>query len=161
MMGWRWIAALLPLLIACNDGVHFSEETRWENGRWAYADSVRFEVEFADTSKAWDLTLLIDHAPDFAYQNLYARIRTTFPDETDTEQVLSLQLSDKTGLWLGKCSGQLCRARIPLNEGVRMPQPGHYSFEFVQHSREDSLQGIYAVGLDVRPYSGASFSREK
>lgn len=118
-------------------------------GAWTYADSADFRYAIADTSRAYDLELTLEHTDAFATQNLYARFVTTYPTGGREVQDVSLELADRFGSWLGECRGEACTLTIPLQDGARYPAAGEYGLTLLQHGRTERLAGVEAVGLRV------------
>ncbi|MEY4135402.1 MAG: hypothetical protein RL386_1752 [Bacteroidota bacterium] len=120
-----------------------------ESQVWTYADSLRFEATVEDTSCLYDISILVKHDKSYAYQNLYLRIRTYFPDGKMLAQPLSLDLAEKTGAWSGKCIGNSCSIEAPIQQNAFFNAQGKYVFVLEQYMRQDTLRGIRAVGLRI------------
>ena len=116
---------------------------------WTYADSVAFEYEIADTSRAYDLRLTLDHTDAYATQNLYARFVTVYPDGRRQSEPVSLELADQFGRWLGGCRGEACALEVPLQDSARFPEPGRYGLIVHQYMRTERLTGVEGVGLRI------------
>ena len=140
---------LLGLLASCGPAYLYEAERPLPDATWTYADSLSFDFDIADTTAVYDLYLDVTHRPDYAYQNLYTRILTAFPNGQRLDQTLSLELADKTGRWNGDCGGTRCTVRIPLQERAYFPLPGTYALTVHQYMRKEALPGIEAVGLAV------------
>ena len=143
------ICPLALFLFACNDAFIYEAERPIDDGRWTYADSLTFDFAITDTTGVYNLYLDVTHSPDYAYENLYTRILTTFPGGQRLEQVLSLELADNTGRWAGDCGGERCVARIPLQENAYFNQAGDYVITVHQHMRQETLPGVAALGLAI------------
>lgn len=146
----RFFCLLLPLLLlltACGPSYSYRETKEIPSAGWAYADSLRYTFTVEDSLQLYDLHLLLDHSPDFPYQNFYVRIATVFPEGERTSEQLSLQLAETTGYWLGECGGSSCTLDIPLQQGAYFSQPGSYEVVIGQYSRRDTLPGVYSVTL--------------
>ena len=137
------------LLAACGPNIIYEKETPIPDAAWTYADSLTFDFAIVDTAGIYNLFLDVTHGPDYAYQNLYTRLVTEFPDGRTLDQTLSLELADKTGRWNGNCGGTTCTARIALQEGAYFDLAGEYTLTVHQYMRKASLPGVQAVGLAV------------
>ena len=138
------------LLAGCNgEKVLFTELAGIGGDGWAYSDSIRFSFDVSDTSQVYRLQLEVAHDPEYAWENVYVRILTAFPDDSVKTDILSLELSDGAGAWQGQCSGSTCRLGIPLQARVRFPMPGTYGLTFVQHMRQEVVPGIDGFRLSV------------
>ncbi len=152
----RWHGDLAALITACISLAFAAcgPEVVYEQhhdlpGEWSYADSVTFAYEIADTSRAYDLVLEIDHEDVFATQNLYAQFTTIYPDGSRQTEPLSLELADGSGRWLGDCSGEDCALSLPLQVSTRYPAVGTYAMVLRQFMRQDPIPGIEGFGLRI------------
>lgn len=144
------VAFLLITTMGCNQENLYYERFEIQDKTWLYADSLSFEANMVDTQAIYSLYLEIEHADNFAFQNLYTRIHTTFPNGKKLVQNASLQLADPfTGIWLGQCRSAACKIQVPIQEKAYFNQPGVYYFRIEQYMRLDSLQGIQAIALRI------------
>lgn len=141
------LLAFLPFLTACGPEIVYEEATVFADGNWAYADSVNFNFEVTDVDRPYDLDLTVSHGTDFAYQNFYVRVHTTFPSGKRETSQSSLQLAGDFGAWRGDCSGEHCTLSIPMLTDVRFEEPGAYAITVEQFSRDEPLAAIDGVGL--------------
>lgn len=145
------IVLLASLVWGC--GTRYAYEQRYdlpEKG-WAWEDTLTFAFDIVDTSKVYDMLLEVVHRTDYAFQNVYVRIHTTLPDGTSRTDLVSLELGDKQGRWLGDCGRKRCTLVIPVQRHVFFPQAGRYRLVIEQYMRKSPLPGIEAVGLRLRP----------
>ena len=138
------------VISACSQGTLVKESQDVQDGVWGYADSLRFQAAIEDTSRLYDISLLVKYDKSYAYQNLYVKVHTHFPQGKVLSPSLSLELADKSGQWLGKCSGKTCRVEIPIQQNAYFDEKGVYSFTLEQYMRVDSLPGIRSIGLHIR-----------
>ena len=137
-------------LAACSSGTLVKESRTVQDGVWTYADSLQFRATIEDTSRLYDISLLVQHDKSYPFQNLYLRIHTRFPKGKVLSQPLSLELADKTGRLLGKCTGKTCRMDIPIQQNAYFNEKGEYVFTLEQYMRMDSLPGVKSIGLHIR-----------
>ena len=147
----RLLLLVLPLFVltACGTDFVLDKTYTLPNRVWTYDQVLNFEADIPDTSTIYNLWVEIEHHPDFAFQNLYTRITTVFPDKQQMEQLLSFELADKFGNWQGKCSGQSCTYRIPIQEGAFFNQTGKHTFRLEQYMRADSIPQVRAIGFQI------------
>lgn len=139
---------LLLFLLSCGQSVIFEEEMNPGNP-WKYENAVNFEYEVEDTSVPYDVVLQIGYRDTFAYENLYVKAITRFPNGDSTAYPLSLQLAGDIGDWQGDCSSGLCKTSIMLSEGAYFRSRGKYTLKLEQFSRQASLPGIESLRLKV------------
>ena len=147
----RFIATIATLLLlsACSEDPLYHKTVETDVPGWTYRDSIDYSVMIEDTSTVHDMHLTIEHSDEYDYQNIYLKIFTAFPDRPRKEERLSINLADKTGQWIGKCSDTKCRIKVYLLENFRFPVPGEYHFIFSQETRNDSLPGIHSLTLEL------------
>jgi gliding motility-associated lipoprotein GldH len=141
--------SIVLLLTACGKRYHYDAEKTISEGVWKYADTLLFAYTISDTASRYNLYIDITHADTFATQNLYLRFHTIFPDGKRTSSVLSFDFFNSKGENNGECSGGRCTLRSVIQENALFRQPGEYQLVIEQFMREDSVPGIYSVGLMV------------
>lgn len=144
-----FVACSVFLLGSCGPDYILDRQYDMEGEQWTYDNVLSFEAEIPDTLGVYNLWMEIDHGKDFAYQNLYTRITTIFPDKQKLEQQLSFELADKFGNWQGDCSGDHCRVRIPIQESAFFNRAGTYTFTLEQYMRADSIPHVRAIRFQI------------
>lgn len=145
------ISSFLSLiLLACGPKYVINKTYYIADNEWTYADSLRFEFEIKDTLKLYDLIIELKHSTDFAYQNLYTQIHTTFPDGMHLNKPVSLEIANPAGEWQGKCNSKSCRIEIPIQQGAYFNQIGVYRIVLEQYMRENPVKGVQSVALKVQ-----------
>ncbi|MCP3891470.1 MAG: gliding motility lipoprotein GldH [Desulfobulbaceae bacterium] len=134
-------------MFACGPKYEFEQKYELPTQEWAYSDTLDFQFEIEDTLRIYGLYLQIDHSIDYSFQNLYTRIFTKFPTGERINEVVSMELADKAGVWYGKCRGEACSLRIPIQEGAYFDIPGTHVITLEQFMRSDSLPGIHAISF--------------
>ena len=134
---------------SCGPRYVLRESEEVKDGVWTYADSAVFALEVVDTSKRYAIAIALQHTTGYAFQNLYLRIHTRFPNGQRLSQPISLELAGKAGNWLGKCRGKGCEIVIPIQENAFFNATGTHRFVLEQYMRTDSLPGIRSVGFHI------------
>jgi len=112
------------------------------NNIWTYENGLDFQFSVADTSKRYNLVLEIDHTTDYPFQNLYLKIVTTYPNGKSVDDILSVDLADKSGRWYGKCNSHNCKTTIDLQKNTFFKTPGKHTITFFQNTRKENLEGV-------------------
>lgn len=146
---WLW-GFLLLFAWGCDSAI-YSERMEIEKGVWAYEDVKIFEFESPDTTSLYDIQLTVEHAQSFDYQNFYMQLYTIFPNKDTVHQPFSIDVSNKFGQWIGDCSSDYCTRTSILQPQARFEHVGTYQLVFEQYSRQDSLEGIRALQVDISP----------
>ena len=135
--------------VSCGPDFIFDEDFQLDAAGWTYENDVRFEFNAPDTTDLFTLWLTIDHSTEYAYENVYVKIKTVFPDQPATEQILSLEIADKFGNFQGQCTRDHCLSLIPLQTNLRFKAPGEHAIIIQQNSRVNPLVGINALSVAV------------
>lgn len=144
---WLWIWPVL--LLGCSKNVVYKQQVTFPQGVWTYDSLVEYEFSIEDTVSIYNISLNVEHTIDYAYQNLYVKIYTQFPNQQNKEDVLSLELANKNGLWNGSCGNSKCALSIPLQEKTYFQEPGVYAISLEQYMREESIEGIQSMELII------------
>lgn len=137
------------LFLACGEDPYYSKTLSINEDLWSYTDTLDYEIEVVDTISTYDLMLDIAHSTEFAYQNLYIRIWTLFPDGIILDQTLPIDFADKKGNWYGDCNASNCDLRVILQENAHFDQMGLHRFRIVQYMRTDPVKGISAIEMMI------------
>ena len=135
------------LLTSCNGGYDFEKQYELQGEYWAQDDTLNFHFPIEDTLRIYNLYLEIEHNTNYSYQNLYTQIYTQFPAGQRIKELLSLELADKAGVWLGNCGKEYCVLKIPIQEGAYFNQQGEYTVMVEQYMRVNPVRGIRSVGF--------------
>lgn len=138
------------MFCACNQNVVYKQSVDIKNDTWSYNDKINYSFKIQDTSSVYSLWLEIDHGTTYAYQNVYIKILTSFPDGSDKSDIVSLELANKNGLWNGKCGGSQCKVIIPLQEKTYFQEQGDYAISLEQYMRVEDLKDLKAFTLRLQ-----------
>ncbi len=116
-------------------------------GQWAYADTLNFKFTITDTVARYNFYLDFEHSDTFAFQNIYLKLYTHFPNGHRLMKVRSFDFFDAQGAAVDKCSGNRCSLRTLLQENAFFKATGEYVLTVAQHTRREPLPGVRSVGL--------------
>lgn len=144
-----YLFAVIIGLSACGPKIIYQDDRVMESGTWSYQDSITFSFKNDDLNSYYDILLDLNHSSDYAWENVYLKINTTFPDSVKTQQILPIEFSDLTGTWLGDCNDSACDLEVELALRSRFQQAGAYAITIIQESRQNNLSGINSIGLRI------------
>ena len=148
MIKWLFFLLILITLSACETGVMYQHTEKLDNEKWAYDSELVYNVEALDTSKYYELVVIIKYDIDFSYANFYTKITTEFPSGEKLDDVVSFQLADKMGSWIADCSGSTCTSDLILQTDFRFKEAGDHKISIENFSREE-LVGIKSIELKL------------
>lgn len=135
-------------LFSCGPEIIFEKKTNL-NGAWTYKNICTFSFDISDTIPPHDILLNVEHSADFAYENIYTKVTTVFPDQKKVDHIISLNLTGQNNRWAGDCSSKKCKTELILSEKIYFNQAGNYTIALEQYGRKDTLSGIDAMSLKV------------
>lgn len=134
---------------SCGPEIVYEKELAINTSGWTYGDTLHYDFDIADTNKLYNLFLDLEHTTDFSTQNLYVKIYTGFPNGQRLSQVLSIDIANKLGQWLGECSGNICHLDIPIQRNAYFNQLGMHTFTLEQYMRTEALSDLQGASFRV------------
>lgn len=151
---------LVITLFSCQQDYIINKTKVIDNAVWNYDNIISFNMEIDDIESLYNLHLIIQHSEEYSYENIYMKIHTQFPSITEKEEQITVQLADRRGDWIGKCNGGSCKIKVFLLEGFKFPEEGQYSFDFEQFTREEGLDAIESLQLQLFKSEAVNPERE-
>lgn len=150
LLSWLWLIAGLSLIWSCNSDEVYAERQNISGDFWPYGQSIDFDFEVKDTVPLYDLRLNVTYdQSNYHFENLYCKVKTSFPDGTLIEDLISFEMQTPSALENTVCRGNSCTLPIFLQENIAFNQVGNYKLSFEQFGRVDSLGGVEALALSV------------
>jgi gliding motility-associated lipoprotein GldH len=149
MKYWTFFLLSIFCFISCGPKTIYKETKLIPNGSWPKGSPVVFDIDIKDTTSKYDIILSVDAKEDFRYTNLYVSVKTTFPNNTSSDDIVSLELSKSNGDSNGKCSSGSCSVPILFQHNINFAQLGKYVIAIDQHSREKMIEGIEQFELKI------------
>ena len=150
LSSWLWLIAGLSLIWSCNSDEIYAERQNISGDFWPYGQSIDFDFEVKDTVPLYDLRLNVTYdQSNYHFENLYCKVKTSFPDGTLIEDLISFEMQTPSALENTVCRGNSCTLPIFLQENIAFNQVGKYKLSFEQFGRVDSLGGVEALALSV------------
>ena len=146
-----YVLSLLAILSSsCDTRNYIIDDTQTLSDKgWAYVDTLEFKANIEDTTTLYNLILTLNHSTQYARQNIYTQIHTTFPDGQRFSKQVGIDLADKTGKWYGDCSSEACTLEVPIQSNAFFNQAGNYTFTIEQYTRIDPLPSVQKVGFKI------------
>ncbi len=139
---------LLVLAAGCSHNEIHSEFHSFPGGKWNKNEAVRFEVVVTDTVSLYDVQIEVRNKNDYPFRNLWLFIDFQTPDGSLRHDTINCELADVYGRWHGK-GMSLYTLDFLFEQQVRYPHSGTYTYYIRQGMREDLLNGISDIGLNV------------
>ncbi|NNC96338.1 MAG: gliding motility lipoprotein GldH [Chitinophagales bacterium] len=144
------IIAFSLCLLGCIDNKPvFEKNLTVDKSGWSYDESLQFEVPVKIQPDTFDLFVNVRYNKQFPWRNLWVNINTEFPGGSSSEARLNLKLESSKGESYGKCTGDICFVRIPVQYHAIFPDSGTYIFTIEQDMRVNPIKEIEQIGLRV------------
>lgn len=144
--GFILTGMIIFALLACTPKYTASKSFDIEGGLLD-TDTLVFELPPGIQGLA-SVDLLLSHNRDYNYENIYFKVRVKEGDSTVIENVLSIQLMDQFGVWMGKCGQTTCRTTSEILNNIVLGQDAQISI--LQYSREARLEGLKSLEIGLR-----------
>lgn len=151
-MRYLYLLMLVFLITSCESNRVFEKNVTLEERYWLANEPLSFEFTIDDTNRPYNLYFNIRNSLKFPYARLF--VQYTLSDSTGQEldkKLISQFLFDqKTGKPEGNSSiGDVFDHRISILQNHHFVNPGKYQLQLEQFNRQDTLQGVLAVGARV------------
>jgi gliding motility-associated lipoprotein GldH len=138
---------LILFFYGCNSA--FEYKHTFTNNQWKYQDSLSFTFDNQDVTSNYKIVLKTDFTEDFPFTNLYIKFRWIEPDGKTTEKLTNFVVAEPNGKWLLLKSWGTYSGEFVLNDNVKFEKKGKYQFGLTQYLREDVIQGIKNLKLQI------------
>ena len=146
----RFLLIILPfLLIGCSPNTLYEDTYSVNRNGWVIDSVGHFRFTIDDTTRYYNLDILVRNTGDYEYQNLWLFIEYVKPDMTYSNDTAQLFLADDYGNWIGSGIGSIYSANYAYRDSIRFGQTGEYLLNIRQGMRDDSLKGITDIGVTL------------
>jgi gliding motility-associated lipoprotein GldH len=147
---YYFILTLIGLFaISCNENVLLDEHTSIKESGWQYHDSLHYTFEVTQKDHYHQLFANLRINSDYPYANLHLKLNITFPDSTQKEYKVPVQLAEKSGKWIGSGLGDIITLQAPILHRKLLNQKGKYHISVTQDMRLETLFHIVSAGIKV------------
>lgn len=134
--------------VGCGEKPVYSE-VHEISGAWKYDQPLSFTFDISDVSQYYDLILGLTIGQEYGYQNIYVKIVTEYPDNTKNEDIVSLNVTDGSGSYLGSCNSKECVLDILLQEKFKFKSAGKHVISIFQNGRNPNLEEVRQLELKL------------
>jgi gliding motility-associated lipoprotein GldH len=143
---------VLTFLSSCDSNRVYEDNVEFKDRTWKIASPVQLEFDIADTTKRYNLYIDIRNSLDYPYSRLFVNysLMNSAGEELSKKMISEYLFEQKTGKPTGSSGlGDVYDHQFIFLEKQTFAKAGKYKVKFEQFMREDTLQGILAVGLRV------------
>ena len=146
------LIGLILSFASCDSNRVFEENIDFKDRTWKVTEPAQLEFAISDTTQRYNLYLDVRNSLDYPYSRLFVNYNLYDPSGQEiSKKMISEYLFDqKTGKPKGNSGlGDVYDHQFVFLHNYSFPKPGKFKINFEQFMRQDTLQGILAVGLRV------------
>ncbi len=142
----------LFLLASCDSNRIYEDNIEFKDRSWKITEPAQLEFDIVDTTQRYNLYMDVRNSLDYPYSRLFVNYNLVDPTGTEvSKKMITEYLFDqKTGKPKGSSGlGDIYDHQFLFLEKHSFSKLGKYKIKFEQFMRQDTLQGVLAVGLRV------------
>ncbi len=137
------------LFIGCDAIGVFEKTNFFTSHHWKSKQPLKYEFTITDTTKLYQIFVIIRHEDAYRYNNIWVKLTTQAPNDTAKSQLLNLRLADNKKGWLGTGIDDIFDHRIRITRSAQKLRKGIYSFTLEQAMREDPITAVLNAGIRI------------
>lgn len=140
---------LIPLFWSCGNDVLLDKNIEFQEEYWNVSEVFETKFDITDTINNYNFYITLRNTDDYAYQNLFVFLTTTFPNGKSKLDTINCPLANMQGKWLGKGFAGIYDNRILYMAKRRFPLEGNYKIRMEQAMRDEDLSGVLDAGIRI------------
>ena len=139
------LSSLLAIgLAGCRTDIVYSAFEDIDMAGWDKDSVCRFSYPIEDTAATYQILLYVRQTEVYPYQNMWL-----FVGHDGRQDTIEFFLANDRGEWLGNGKNGLIEMPVLYEEAWHYPAAGEHSITLQHGMREDALQGVVSVGVEV------------
>ena len=139
----------LILSISCNQRQVYEKYKKIPEYIWNLHFEVPFDFDIKDTVAVYNIYLNVRNASIYPFSNLWIYVDKQNPKGIQTRSRYEFILANPDGSWKGDGLGDIFDNHMLLEERIRFPMVGTYTYTFQHCMRVDNLPAIMDIGLEI------------
>lgn len=136
--------------VGCDRNKVFEENRDMPNYVWEADNTLLFETEIKDTDLLYNLLVNIRHSGLYKFSNIWLKVKLRDEDSTHLiDERFEILLAEKSGKWLGDCSGDICDLQATFRAKYQFNEAGTYTIVLQQIMRQEALPAIMSAGFRI------------
>ncbi len=142
-----FILLIIVSLSSCENRILYEDIVTFDKNGWDKDSPAKFSFFYKDTSLVVDIGMTFKHADDYSFSNLWLFLDISGPTGIIQKDTIELFFYRNDGKMLGKQRDGNIEISSLYKHGVKLSQPGEYSFSIGQGMRHNQLKSIESVSL--------------
>ncbi len=143
---------ILFLLASCDSNRIYEDNVEFKDRTWKITEPAQLEFDILDTTKRYNLYMDVRNSLDYPYSRLFVNYNLIDPTgaEVSKKMITEYLFDQKSGKPNGNSGlGDVYDHQFLFLQKHSFSKLGKYKVKFEQFMRQDTLQGVLAVGLRV------------
>lgn len=147
-----WVILIGTVVIsACTTIDLYEKNVTIPSFKWKSSFQPEFDFTITDTSKTYDLYLVLRHNEKYNFNNIWINLYSQPPGDTLHKEPFELTLATNEKGWLGTGLDDIWEHRIRIIQNQPL-KAGNYHFKLQQIMREDPLENVLSAGLRLEKH---------
>ncbi|MGN0310712.1 MAG: gliding motility lipoprotein GldH [Bacteroides sp.] len=156
LVGMVLVAVMLLTASCLPSGKQFHSYRSMPSCGWVWGDTVLFVTPLSDSLAHYHYTVEVRHDNSYPFRQLAVAFSVNPVDEPAIySDTLTCQLSNDQGVWQGQGWGNLFISTHP-GRTFTIPHGGSYVLSLSHIMKQDTLPGIFNVGIKIETARGAN-----
>jgi len=134
---------------SCNTLDVFEKTAAFPAFQWNTNNKPSFNFTISDTNSLYNIYLVVRHADNYHFNNLWVNVTTKAPSSAPVSQKLELILANNGKGWLGSGIDDIFTHRVRITRDPIKLRKGDYQFTIQQIMRENPLESVLDAGIRV------------
>lgn len=151
-MKWRTYVVAAFLVAGCDSAKISDQVLEFNDRSWKVLEPAEFEFKINDIGSPYDVSFTVRNSLDYPFARLFVNytLVDSVGQELSKKLIANYLFDQKSGEPNGRSGlGDLYDHRFPLLKNYSFRYPGRFKIKMEQAMRQDTLQGVLAVGLHV------------
>lgn len=136
------------IFVACESPIIYDHYQKVEQSEWSKEKVFYFTFNIEDIEVPYNISLNIRNNNQYLYRNLWLLTTEERPLGALSRDTINCVLADEFGKWTGK-GISIFHSTILLRQAYSFPMKGQYTFGIRQGMRNEMLEGIEKIGLQI------------
>ncbi|HMP93572.1 MAG TPA: gliding motility lipoprotein GldH [Phnomibacter sp.] len=152
MRGAGITLAMMVAMQGCRQVALFEQLQNIKGARWYSAQVPAFSFEISDTTKAYNLYIVLRHTNEYPYRNIWLNVGLQQPGDTVARQQQFEVALANAEQWLGRGMTDVYERRaLLLPQPIRFSHSGTVTITLAHTMRLDPLPFIMQAGVRLEP----------
>jgi gliding motility-associated lipoprotein GldH len=146
-----WIIPVMVIffLLSCNQRQVYEKYKKIPDYIWNMHYQVSFDFDIKDTAAVYNVYLNIRNASIYPFSNIWLFVDKQNPQGVQIRSRYEFVLANPDGSWKGDGLGDIFDNHLLLEQAIRFPMAGTYTYTFQHCMRIDNLPAIMDIGLEI------------